>query len=228
VNASAPADRVRRAVVIAALALLGACNMVMTKEPLFTAADAAGAPAMKAGLWRQGGDSSCRFDEAQPLASWPACANGFLLKDNGEVGAYQTQAGKKTWNVTPFILASGNPRVFQTRLDASLGGAMLTLPPMYMYAAIEPTKLDAGGRITAVTTWFVLCGPPPPAGAKAPDGTSTRNGTLQPLPGLTMDASANDCVTTSPDAVRHAAAASRQWMPPDTFTSDHWVREGDR
>ena len=40
---------------------------------------------------------------------------------------------------------------------------------------------------------------------------ATRNGTLKPLPGLTMDASGNDCMTTSPDAVRGAAGASRQW-----------------
>jgi len=215
----------RRGLAAAALALLGACNMVTTKEPLFTAADAAGAPALKPGLWRQDGDSSCQFDEAKPLAEWPACANGFLVKDGETVGAYQTQAGKQTWNVTPYILASGSPRVFQTPTDASIAG--VPVPPAYIYAAIEPAKLDEAGRITEVTAWFVLCGPPPPTGVKGPDGTSQRAGTLKPLPGLTMDAAADDCTTTSPDAVRHAAAASRQWTPPDTFTRDHWVR-GDR
>jgi hypothetical protein len=207
------------------LALLGACNMVMTKTPVFTLADAAGAPALKPGVWRQdGGDPSCQFDESQPYESWPACANGVVIKD-GVMGAYRIQGDSKTWVSTPFILASGSPRVFQTYLDATIG--MTSLPPVYFYVALDPTASDDHGRITAFTSWIVLCGPPPPPGAMMPDGKTTRNGTLEPLPGLTMDASGNDCDTASPDAVRGAARASRQWAKPTDITHDHWVRDGE-
>jgi hypothetical protein len=216
----------RAALAVAALTLLGACNLVMTKDPVFTKADAAGAPPLKPGVWRQDADASCPpFDESQPLAAWPACANGFVVKQDS-VGAFQTQAGKTSWASTAFILASGSPRVLQIHLDASIGGS--SLPPLYVYGAVEPTKLDADGKIVALTSWLVMCGEPPPADAKMPDGKSTRNGTLHPLPGLKMDDSANDCTTTSPDAIRGAAKASRQWTKPSDLTRDHWVRDGEK
>ena len=37
--------------VLAAALMLGGCNMVYAEQPLFTAADAASAPAMRPGLW---------------------------------------------------------------------------------------------------------------------------------------------------------------------------------
>jgi hypothetical protein len=190
----------------------------MTSAPVFAPADAAGAPALREGVWRQdGGDADCKFDESQPFET---CANGVVIK-GAALGGYRAQGDKKTWVSTPYILASGSPRVLQTYLDAEIGGA--SLPPVYLYVALDPSATDAKGRITAFTSWIVLCGPPPPPGAMMPDGKSTRDGTLQPLPGLTMDASGNDCMTTSPDAVRAAAGASRQWAKPTDVTRDHWA-----
>ena len=214
----------RAVLALTALAGLGACNMVMTQTPVFAASDAAGAPTLRYGVWREDGDTSCQFDDSQPMATWPDCANGVVIKRDA-LGAYHAVSGKKAWASTPYLLASGDPRVLQTHFEASFGDA--SLPPLYFYVALEPTQTDARGRITAFTGWSVLCGAPPPPGTMKADGKTTQNGTLQPLPGLTMDANGNDCTTTSPDAIRGAAKASRQWAKPSDLTRSRWVRDGD-
>jgi hypothetical protein len=211
--------------VLASLALLGGCNMLMTKDPLFSRADAAGAPRMRPGVWEQAPAADCTLDESQPLASWPSCASGFVVENDHTVGGFNQRDGKPVWSTTPYLLAAGDPLIFQIHLSDEAGPT--PMPPLYVYAAMRPTRFDDRGRITAVTSWAVLCGPPPPADAKGPDGTSPRSGTLEPAAGLTMDDAANDCTTTSQDAARHAAAASEHWTKPDGFTASHWIRDGD-
>jgi len=218
----------RRLLIIASLLLLGACNMVATKQPLFSNADAAGAAPLRPGVWRETAQKPCDFDETRPLAEWPDCADGFVVR-HGQVGGYNTDAnGKKTWTSSELIVAGGEPRVIQVLLkDLGVKGlGELPFGPMYLYLAARPTRFDDQGRIVAYTAWPILCGPPPPPDAKGPDGNSTRTGTLEPLPGLTMDKDANNCATTSQDVVRAAARASEQWR--QTTTEDHWVHDGDR
>jgi hypothetical protein len=215
----------RLVLVLASLALLGGCNVLMTKEPLFSKADEAGAPRMRPGVWGNDQTDQCKYDQTQPFASWPDCAGGVVVERDDRVGSFDRQSGKPVWTTTPFLIAAGDPRVGQVHLSANMGGA--PLPAVYIYAAVRPTALDDKGFITATTSWIVLCGPPPPPDAKAPDGQSQRSGTLEPVAGLTMDASANDCVTTSKDAARRAARESQAWTKPDGFTNNHWVRDGD-
>ena len=45
---------------------------------------------------------------------------------------------------------------------------------------------------------------------------------------MTMDKDEGNCSTTSPDAVRAAAAASLAWTPPNFVTTARWVRDGER
>ena len=215
----------RLLLVLASLALLGGCNVLMTKDPLFSAADGAGAPRLRPGVWEQAPSGDCTVDESQPLASWPSCANGFVVEDNGTVGSFSQHDGKQVWTTTPYVLAAGDPPIFQIHLSDDSAGA--GTPPLFVYAAIRATKSDEAGRVVAISAWVVLCGPPPPADAKAPDGKTQRYGTLAPAAGLTMDADANDCTTTSQDAARHAAAESEHWTKPDGFTASHWLRDGD-
>jgi hypothetical protein len=212
----------RLAAALAGVALLGGCNMLMTQAPLFTKADEAGAPGLRPGVWAQDSTDKCQVDASQPLVSWPSCANGFVVMSDGALGAYNTKDGKPVWTVSPFVMAAGEPRIIQVRLTGE------DLPPQapFAYAALRPTKTDAQGRITAVTSWAVLCGAPPPTTAKNPDGQQ-RYGTLHPLAGLTMDSDNNDCTTTSPAVARLAAEESRAWTPPESVNADHWVREGD-
>ena len=215
----------RTILVLACLALLAGCNALATKDPLFSSADEAGAPKLKPGVWAMDvtSDEKCRFDERRPLYGWPSCANGFAVLPGGAVGGYETRDGKLVLAMTPYILAAGDPPIFEMRDSASGQSAQ---PLLDRYAGMRPTRLDDRGRAIAIRYWTVLCGPPPPSDAKRPDG-SQRYGALQPFPGLTMDASENDCTTDSRDAARAAAKASEALTPADNQIGAHWVRAGD-
>jgi hypothetical protein len=215
---------------IVGLLLLGACNMVVSKTPLFSKADTAGLAQLRPGVWRETPKDPCDFDETTPFAAWPSCANGFVV-NGGQVGGYDTDAnGKKTWTSVELVVAGGEPRVMQVLMkDLGVKGlGELPFGPMYLYVAAHPTKSDAQGRIVAFSSWPILCGPPPPPDAKGPDGNSIRMGTLEPLPGLTMDKDGNNCTTTSQAVVQAAAKSSEQWRKPEDITEDRWVRDGDR
>ena len=220
----------RLILVMAGLLLLGACNMVVTKEPLFSKADGARDAQLRPGVWRQTDHDPCDFDESKPITDWPSCANSSVVKD-GEVGGYNTDAdGKKTWASTDLILAGGEPRVIQVLMkDLGVKGlGELPFGPMYLYMAVHPTKTDGQGFIVAYDAWPILCGPPPPPDAKGPDGKAMRMGTLKPLPGLTMDKDDNNCTTSSQAVVRAAAKASQQWQESSSTTESHWIRDGER
>jgi hypothetical protein len=219
----------RLALVLVGVTLLSACNMLMTKDPVFASAAGDGAPGMRPGVWGSDVGPDCNVDTTQPLAAWPACAGGFVVISDSKLGGYSAQADKPTtWTTTGYVLASGDPRVFQVLLSSQAGGNnVLTMPSVYVYAGLEPTKFDEQGRIVAGVSWPVLCGPPPPSDAKTADG-SPQMGTLAPLPGLTMDDGHTNCSTTSAEAVRGAAKASRDFAKPTDLTRSHWVRDGDK
>jgi hypothetical protein len=212
----------RLVLILASLALLGGCNVLLTKDPLFTKADEAGAARLRPGIWAEEIKPDCQVDTAQPLSAWPGCVNAFVVMDDGRFGSYEQHDGKPVWSETDIVTAAGDPMVFQMHLEGQQAGSPELVG--YAYGAVRPTKLDEAGRVIAEESWGVLCGPPPPADAKKPDG-STRYGTLQPFSGMTMDADGNDCVTTSPDAARAAAKASEALTSPANLTRDHWVRD---
>jgi hypothetical protein len=220
----------RRILITASLLLvLGACNMVVTQDPLFTKADLG--LRLREGVWREPSDGPCDFDEAKPVAEWPSCAKAVVVA-KGQIGAWDTDdKGVRTWRSSDVIFAAGQPPVAQVHLlDMDLKGVgdVPIKPSFYLYVVIRPTKTDNAGQITAYTSWPVLCGPPPPDGAKGPDGTSPRLGTLRPLPGLTMDKAGNNCTTASQDALRAAGVASEKWAQPGSMTVTQWVRDGER
>ncbi|MFI4934224.1 MAG: hypothetical protein ACHP7N_06370 [Caulobacterales bacterium] len=218
--------------------LLGACNVVVTKTPLFTAADEAGAPPLRPGVWLIFTDGDCKFDESRPLLQWPECAGGAIVKQ-GEIAGHDRKADKDVWEHDPFIFAAGDPRIAQIltteniSVDASAtasGGATASASSSgggqtqsYAYAAARPTKTDADGKITAITFWEVLCGPPPPKNKK---GEDTAMGTMKPLPGMEMKPGDAMCTTTSTKALRGAARASEAWK--EKALNAHWVRDGEK
>jgi len=221
---------VRRALIVLSLALLGACNMVTTRAPLFARADEVGAPKLRPGLWVGKPDSGCKLVPSRPLAKWPSCANGFVVARH-QVGSYDKDSrGRRTWKTAPYWLVAGEPAVLQLRMtDAEIvGPGASTTAVTYVYLAMRPTKTDSAGQVTAYDAWLVLCGPPPPSDAKSPDGKLERFGTLNPVAGMTMDDSGDDCTTTSPQAVRAAAAPSESWTGPNSHLGAHWVRDGAR
>jgi len=210
---------------LAALTLLGACNVVMTKTPMFTKADAASGPKLRPGIWSEDPSADCAVDESKPLTDWPGCATGFVVIDDATFGGYSDENGKRVWSTASALLVGGDPMVFQIHMTGDAKPA--TAPEAYVYSGLTPAKLDAQGRIVATLSWPVQCGKPPPADAKTPDG-GQRTGTLEPLPGMVMDSEGSNCTTTSPAAVRAAAKASRKWTTPGETTAAHWVRDGDQ
>ncbi|MBA3811030.1 MAG: hypothetical protein H0X27_05180 [Caulobacteraceae bacterium] len=200
-----------------ALALLSACNVVITPAPLLTRADEAGAPAPRPGLWRFDGDADCRVDESRPLIEWPKCGAGAVL-NAGTAGYFERGTGVPVWTTQPLILAAGAPRIAQAQVKFS--GDVKVEGATYAYAGVRATKLDDRGRVVALSAWPVQCGPPPLAG----EGGGAAAGTAKPLPGLTMKRGDPVCSTTSKSALREAAKASEAWAP--NSLNAHWVRNG--
>jgi hypothetical protein len=205
--------------VVCAMLALSACNWVVTKTPLFNAADAAGAPQLRAGVWAAGPSDNCAFDEAKPMTDWPDCA-GRLVVANGRWVMLDRKNGRWTRTIERVVLTGGSPQILQTPPDASGSGA----DTGFGYYAIKSASRDRSGRVTAFRMWPVLCGPPPP---QAKTGEAQPSGSTHPFPGLTMDAGDSDCTTDSREAVRQAADASQLWAA-DTVLTAHWVRAGDR
>jgi hypothetical protein len=233
------ARRLRLALIVASFAVLGACNVVMTKDPLFSQADAAGAPNLRPGVWIFFKEPDCKVDESRPFTEWPDCAGGGLVAP-GSVKGHKANAPKDELEDTPFVLVPGDPRIMQLQVDVDLsvqadasasGGATASAsasPPVhsrpYGYGAVRPTKFDDQGRITAFTLWPIQCGPPPP---KDKDGNDTAPATLKPLPGIEMKPGDAVCTTKSASALRNAARASEAWAPQPR-TQSHWIRDAQR
>jgi len=219
--------RILATLAILSLSLLSACNVVLTKEPLFTAADEAGAPPLRPGVWLMQ-DPDCSVDETKPMTNWPDCAGGMIFKD-GEAMGVSRKDGKTSWERQPLVIAGGDPRIAQIRihLDMSSGGARNVSgenASFYGYAALKVLKAGPGGRITAFSYWPVLCGPPPPP--QKPDAkpdVAFQLGTRKPLPGMEMKKGEAVCTTTSVDALRGAAKASQAWA--EKLMTAHWVRQ---
>jgi hypothetical protein len=137
----------KTALAVATAMALSGCNMVMTDKPMFAAADGVGAPPLHQGVWRKE-KSGCDFDEGQAQNQWPLCSDA-----QGGVGDppfWQEVAGDPVILQTPFALPGAK------KSDIS-----------YFYVAIRPLKLDADGRVVAMKSWPVRCGPPPPPEAPA-------------------------------------------------------------
>jgi hypothetical protein len=148
----------KTALAVATAMALSGCNMVMTDKPMFTAADGASAPALHPGVWRIE-KRGCDFDESQPQDQWPLCSRA--QASVGKSPFWQEVAGDPVLLQTPFALPGGKES-----------------DTKYFYVAVRPLKLDAAGRVVAMKSWPVRCGPPPPqvspirpapAAAKKPD-----------------------------------------------------------
>jgi hypothetical protein len=131
----------RAALAVAAAMALSGCNMVITKKPMFTVADGVGAPPVRAGVWRTD-KRGCDFDENQAQDQWPLCS----------------QARPSVGNSPFWQEVAGDPVLLQARL--ALPGEK-EADAEYFYIALRPLKLDDAGRVIAMKSWPVRCGPPP-------------------------------------------------------------------
>jgi hypothetical protein len=239
-----------RVVVALGLAVgLSGCNLVVSEDPLFTAADAIPAPVLRDGLWLAA-EPDCRVDEAKPAERWPDCADATFVRgperwsmrwdDTDERGRpRRTFAGWESDNVElsgamlaqngDHLIVQDPPRVEEVGEAREEGE-----PPLYTYAAIRPVRHDDQGKVTAFEFWFVQCGPQnqPERSrdrGRRPhrDNDDVEEGanyvTDQPFPGLTVVE--NNCVATSVGALRNAAVLSEALAPPYEV---RWVRDGWR
>jgi hypothetical protein len=198
--------------------LLGGCNMITSPTPMFSGADVLGQAQMRPGVWTQD-QTSCPFDERQPMDAWPHCAGGWVARPGGVLAAPGGDP-KPALHFYPTLLVAGDPPILQVRADDKPGA-----PPTYIYMGVKVLKTDAEGRIIAYQDWPALCGPPPPTDANGP----THNGqTLQPFAGLVLDKDDPNCVASSPAPIRISAARSEAWREKDAIDHAHWVRDGDK
>jgi hypothetical protein len=207
--------RIAVAGLLAACLPLGACNVVVTKTPLFSPADESGAPPLRPGLWRMDSEPGCKVDESKPLVDWPKCARGVVIRD-GAGGYYERESGAPVWTTQPLVVAAGAPRIGQ--LQAKISGDVKTKVNPYVYAGIRATKLDGEGRVVALSLWPVQCGPPP--------SDDTAGVTTKPLAGIEMAPGDPVCTTQSRDALRAAAKASEAWTPK--LMTARWLRDDAR
>ncbi len=200
---------------------LGACNTVMTLEPLYERSDALGAPRMKEGLWARV-DDGCKVDLNTKHVTWPDCASGWVYRYGVLWVAQKTEKDLYGFQV---ILASGNPRVLQMEFPAAepvVGEA--ELEKAFLYQAVEPIKTDEVGRITEYQSWTVQCGPMPPNDTRRGKGI-VHSYTKEPGPGLTMVKGGN-CLADGREAVVTAARASRNYNNADVRIT-RWLRDAD-
>jgi len=241
-----------RIVALSAILLgLSGCNMVVSAEPWFTAADAAPAPVLRDGLWLST-EPDCRFDDAKPAEQWPDCADSFFVRGEERWSMHwdDTDArGKRSrtftgWKpVDPFsgglFVANGDHLIvqFQTKEEPVASppdtvdeGAAEADSRAYLYGASRPNQLDVEGKITAFEIWFIQCGPlPEPKPSPRRKGRSRRDEaeeatesvTDRPFPGLIVVD--NDCTAESAAALRRAAVLSEAIGNKD---SSRWVRAG--
>jgi hypothetical protein len=240
-------NRVLRSVALAGFLLgLPGCNMVVSSEPWFTEGEAEPVPVLRDGLWVSA-DGDCRFDEAKPAEQWPDCASASFRRGEEQWamrwddvlergGRRRTFAG---WeidgpNLDGVFIANGDHLITQIETrDESGEAAVEPGGHAYLYAAIRLLRHDEAGRVTALESWGVQCGPLPEPAPDRGSGPRSRRGedpgltkgnvTDRPFPGLTVVE--DNCVAESADAVRSAAVLSEALRPP---ARTRWIREGWR
>jgi hypothetical protein len=237
-------DRLRLVVALTLSMGLAGCNMVVSEEPWFTAADAAPEPVLRDGLWLQAA-ADCRVDEAEPAERWPECAHATFVRgserwtmrwDQESGRRRRSFAGWESDNAElsdALLIQNGDHLIAQDPPPAEAVGERAEEGDreVYTYAALRPLRHDDQGKVTAMAFWLVQCGPLPEqkherrGRSRRDDDAAADAGyvTDRPFPGLTVVE--NDCVATSVGALRNAAVLSESLGPPFEM---RWLREGWR
>jgi hypothetical protein len=200
----------RHAWILACALALGGCNFVFSEKPMFTLAEARGGAPLRPGVWMKP-EAGCEFDKTQPVKAWPSCAGGVVVYADKLVDPAKPDKDMA------YILAAGDPRVFQTPLTDD------SKKTIYLYGGIRPAAHDERGRVTAFTSWIAQCGPPPPK--PKPDDPHPRYLTEHPLPGLKVIEKDGMCEAVEPGPVRAAVRASEAWS--EDIRPASWVRDGE-
>lgn len=217
--------RLRAILCLAASTLaLAGCNQLISAEPWFQPDPAA--PALRDGIWREV-EVDCAFDDSRPVARWPDCADGFIVKDGKPAGEPPVGTEKKGevaagWTDGSLVVSPGDPMIWRAEmLDKSDDGKPARF---FIYAAVQIDARDSTGKVTQMTRWPVICGPL--VAGKYPE-TAGENVTSRPWPGLTV--ADGSCTAASASAVREAARLSyREAVLKENLGHIKWVRDGLR
>ena len=224
---------------------LGACSVVSTERPMFSAADAKGAPVLKPGLWALP-ERGCRFKPRSAPEKWPDCVQAVEIPDGAirdlkpEADAQRKRQARVGGGAPmKYLIVPGDTPVMQ--VEAAAGGA-----PAFFYLGLRPLASDVDGAITRARGWIALCKDPnapppapvqalPPAKGASRTGKGRRATRAEPpppsnglLPGLTAVPGAG-CTAQAAGPIARAVAANEAWA----FTGDKdetgwtavWVRD---
>jgi hypothetical protein len=197
---------------------LGACSIVTSQAPLFSAADGAGAPKFKPGVWSMP-DNNCDFDPKSPPPTWPKCANATLVTGTTLGDVPGGGASKQT---VTYLLAAGDPVVLQLQAPAERDPT----DPVFVYAGLRPTESDRKGRMTETKVWLALC-------AEPPSSEKALKAKPRPLPpGLKPGKSGPYCIADDKAVVREAVRRSEAWAfrkdPTAMGLTARWVRDAEK
>src|SRR3569833_1362807 len=146
--------RLRLLLALAAAALLGACNMVTTVNPMFP-------PSAEREQLRDGGwattDAPCQFSDAAPVKDWQICVGATQIKGD-HITLWDPQGHNRS--DVDVIWTKGPPPVAQVLMRFDPQKDPSEPDHLNVYGGFEEKKRDAQGRAVEIEAWTVLCGPP--------------------------------------------------------------------
>jgi len=134
-----------RCILAALLLALVGCNIAVSDVPVFGEAQRSSVR-LKDGYWAIA-ERDCHYDAAQPVNSWPGCADWMIIADNQIV----RERDKNVLGVEPrLLIADGKPLIAQVLSKSEKSEA-----PYYTFAAIEPKAIAPTGQIAAMDLWII-------------------------------------------------------------------------
>jgi hypothetical protein len=209
---------------LAGLYVLSGCNLLVSKEPWFTEADAVDAPKFRDGLWTSTRQDDCKFDSANDPSTWPDCALAAKVRDN-RWSSLERERGddgnvkKFVWEEVDTLTVGGEPLIVQFKTDPQ---GLSDPSEQFVYLAARPTQIDAQGKVIAFSAWAIVCGP---VDRRAKKNSEDALVTKKPFKGLSV--TEYNCVADGADAIRYAARQSENLVSngQQQQTTVHWVRD---
>jgi hypothetical protein len=208
--------RLLSAALLLATVGLTACNddVLTTRTPVLFAADRDALPPARDGVWAGDG---CSADAALDLPAWD-CDEALIVRRGR--AAHPDEAVEND----PALLKAMRVGVAPDFQVAQTGPSDPGADGYYSYFGVDGVRLDESGRMIALRTWRLKCGPPPPDGTKT-EGGKPRRQTLEPYPGVVVEE--GGCAAKGRAGLIAAASASRVDPKGNHGGADgwRWVRE---
>ena len=182
-------DRLRLPLLLAAFALLAACNTVFSEQPMLNGAPPA-TQVPRPGLWVST-DPDCTVATAGTARDWPNCARFVILDSTGAIllDEKDRREGDKDLSLS-IRFGARDPALAEIRIDDPADPAANG----YAYIAFAPDGDGQGRELTKLRFWWVKCGPS--QGEKYPGiDEKCRPASLAAILGATRNSSNDDVET---------------------------------